>query len=112
MSTTEQRGWSVDAFKAFWSQPDPSLVPGALTDDVVGYWAGRNEPVRGRDAYTRCIAELVEALPDVRLEVAEQAESGEFTFIAGSCVPPEGTVRSSSAASTACASVVRSWRRT
>jgi SnoaL-like polyketide cyclase len=81
MSTVEQKGWSVEAFEAFWSKPDPSLVPGALTEDVVGYWTGRAEPVRGREAYTRCIAELVEALPDVRLEVAEQAENGEFTFI-------------------------------
>jgi SnoaL-like polyketide cyclase len=112
MSTTEQRGWSVDAFEAFWSKPDPSLVPGALTEDVVGYWTGRAEPVRGREEYTRCIADLVEALPDVRLEVAEQAEAASSPSSAGSCVPPVGTVRSSSAASTACASVARSWRRT
>jgi hypothetical protein len=81
MSTVEKRGWSVDSFEAFWSHPDPTFVPGALTEDVVGYWAGRDEPVRGPEEYTRCIAELVEALPDVRLEVAEQAHSGDLTFI-------------------------------
>jgi SnoaL-like polyketide cyclase len=81
MSTVEKRGWSVETFEAFWSRPDPSLVPGALTEDVVGYWAGRNEPIRGREEYTRCIARLVDALPDVRLEVAEHAESGDFVFI-------------------------------
>jgi SnoaL-like protein len=81
MSTVRQPGWSVETFEAFWSNPDPSLVPGALTEEVVGYWAGRAEPVRGRDAYTRCIARIVEALPDMRLEVAEQAQNGEFTFI-------------------------------
>jgi glyoxylase-like metal-dependent hydrolase (beta-lactamase superfamily II) len=25
-----------------------------LTDDVIGHWAGRDEPVRGVDDYTRC----------------------------------------------------------
>jgi hypothetical protein len=81
MSTVKQPSWSVETFEAFWSNPDPSLVPAALTEDVVGYWAGREEPVRGRDAYTRGIAQIVEALPDMRLEVAEQAQNGEFTFI-------------------------------
>src|SRR3954447_7493711 len=81
MSTVTQPGWSVETFEAFWSNPDPSVVPGALTEDVVGYWAGREEPVRGREAYTRCIAQIVEVLPGMRLEVAEQAENGEFTLI-------------------------------
>jgi hypothetical protein len=73
--------WSVESFQAFWSNPNPELVPGVLTDDVVGYWAGRDEPVRGRDDYTACIAALIAALPDVRLDVAEHAHDGEFTFV-------------------------------
>src|SRR5580704_308763 len=81
MSTVETQGWSVEAFEAFWSDPDPRLVPRALSEDVVGYWSGLEEPVRGRVDYTRCIAQLVQALPDVRVEVAECAREGEFTFI-------------------------------
>jgi hypothetical protein len=73
--------WSVESFQAFWSNPNAELVPGVLTDDVVGYWAGRDEPVRGRDDYTACIAALIAALPDVRLDVAEHAHDGEFTFV-------------------------------
>jgi len=82
-STTaiEQPAWSVEAFAAFWANPDPALVPPILTEDVVGYWPGRDEPVRGRDDYTRCIAAIVDALPDMYLEVAEHARSGEFVFI-------------------------------
>jgi hypothetical protein len=80
-ATVEQPAWSVDAFAGFWSNPDPALVPAALTEDVVGHWPGRDEPVRGRDEYARCIAAIVEALPDMRLEVAEHAQSGEFFFI-------------------------------
>jgi hypothetical protein len=71
----------VDAFSAFWSDPDPALVPGALTADVVGHWPGREEPIRGRDAYTACIAALVEALPDVGVEAVEHASAGELTFV-------------------------------
>lgn len=73
--------WSVDLFERFWANPDPALVPRVLSDDVVGYWAGRNEPVQGKDAYTACIAALVAALPDLYITVAEHASSGEFTFI-------------------------------
>lgn len=39
-------------------------------------------PVHGREHYTRCIAALVDALPDVRVCVAEHAQRrSEFTFI-------------------------------
>jgi hypothetical protein len=73
--------WSVEIFEQFWSNPDPALVPAALTDDVVGHWPGRDEPVRGRDDYTRCIAAIVEALPGMYMEVAEHARNGDFVFI-------------------------------
>jgi hypothetical protein len=81
MSAVETKGWSVHTFAAFWADPDPSLVPRALTEDIVGYWTGREEPIRGREDYTRCIAQLVDALPDVRIEVAESARNDECTFI-------------------------------
>jgi hypothetical protein len=32
----ERVAWSVDMFERFWADPDPRLVPAALTDDVVG----------------------------------------------------------------------------
>jgi hypothetical protein len=80
-TTVEQPGWSVETFEGFWAKPDPALVPAVLTEDVVGHWAGRDEPVRGREDYTACIAAIVEALPGMHLEVAEHAQSGEFVFI-------------------------------
>ena len=79
--TTPRRQWSVKSFEAFWSSPEPGRVPASLTEDVVGHWAGREEPVHGRADYTACIAALVEALPGVRVSVAEHAQSGEYTFI-------------------------------
>jgi ketosteroid isomerase-like protein len=80
-TTTQQPAWSVDMFAAFWANPDPALVPAVLTEDVVGYWPGLDEPVRGREAYTRCIAAVVEALPGMHMDVAEHASSGDFTFV-------------------------------
>ncbi|GAA1716275.1 hypothetical protein GCM10009765_76250 [Fodinicola feengrottensis] len=68
-------------FEAFWSRPDATLVAPILTDDVVGHWAGTAEPVRGKVDYVGCIAALLEALPDVRLTVAESASSGDFSFV-------------------------------
>jgi hypothetical protein len=80
-ATVDQPAWSVEMFAQFWSNPDPALVPATLTEDVVGHWPGRDEPVRGREEYTRCIAAAVDALPDMYLEVAEHAQSGEFFFV-------------------------------
>ena len=73
--------WSVEAFAAFWANPDPSLVPPLLTDDIVGYWPGSPEPVRGKDAYTEQIAAILRAVPDFKVAVAEHAETGEFTYV-------------------------------
>jgi SnoaL-like polyketide cyclase len=73
-----RRTWSVEGFQAFWTSPALEIVPEVLTDDVIGHWAGRDEPVRGVDDYTGCIAA---ALPDVQLDVAEHAHDGEFTFV-------------------------------
>lgn len=80
-TSTTTRGWSVGVFERFWANPDVSLVAPALTEDVVGWWAGLDGPVRGPDDYVACIAALVEAFPGMRLEAAEHAQSGEFTFI-------------------------------
>lgn len=74
-------GWSVETFAAFWDNPDPSLVRHAVTDDVVGDWPGDPEPVRGAQAYADRIAQVLERVPDLRLEVAEHAANGEFVFV-------------------------------
>jgi hypothetical protein len=79
--TTTKTGWSVDAFAAFWAAPDPALVPPMCTDDVVGHWPGSDEPVRGVEAYTQAVADILTLLPDIRLEVAESATNGDVTFV-------------------------------
>lgn len=79
--TTQITGWTPQLFEQFWTNPDPALVPAMLTDDIVGHWTGVDEPVRGKDAYTACIAALVAALPGLYLTVAEHAGDGEFTFV-------------------------------
>ncbi len=76
----KKRGWSVESFAAFWDRPDLSLVARALAPDVVGYWPG-SEPLRGIEAYTRRIADLIALVPDFRLDVAEHAANGDCVFI-------------------------------
>lgn len=73
--------WSVRSFAAFWNEPRTELVPAVLAPDVIGRWPGEQEPVRGPGPYTARLARLLELLPDVRLEVAESATDGEFTFV-------------------------------
>jgi hypothetical protein len=43
-ATVDQPAWSVEMFAQFWSNPDPALVPAALTEDVVGHWPGLTSP--------------------------------------------------------------------
>ncbi|MBV9941450.1 MAG: hypothetical protein JO262_04900 [Solirubrobacterales bacterium] len=79
--TAARHAWSVEVFERFWGNPDPALVPAALTR-----WCGRvlGWPRRARPrqaASTACIAALVAAVPDLYITVGEHASSGEFTFI-------------------------------
>jgi hypothetical protein len=74
-------GWSVEAFARFWARPDPALVAELVTHDVVGYWPGSDEPVRGVEDYTRGIEEILAAVPGMHLTVAEHAVNGDSTFV-------------------------------
>ena len=77
----QPRSPMVDGFASFWANPDPAVLPPLPAEDVVGHFPGDAEPVRGRDAYVAKIAQFLELLPDLRLEVAEHATNGEFHFI-------------------------------
>jgi hypothetical protein len=65
--------FSAEMFAAFWAAPDLSRGMDILADDIVGYWPGDPEPVRGLEAYTGKIAELLAAAPDLRLELVDSA---------------------------------------
>jgi SnoaL-like domain len=79
--------FSAEVFAAFWAAPDLSREMNILADDIVGYWPGNPEPVRGIKAYTAKIAELLTAAPDLRLEVVDSAtvpgaaEGEELVFL-------------------------------
>ena len=65
--------FSAEMWAAFWDAPNMSLRQDILADDIVGYWPGDHEPVRGLSAYQGKIAELLEAYPDLRLELVDSA---------------------------------------
>jgi hypothetical protein len=48
-TTMEREGFTAETFARFWAKPDLSTPSDDLDDDVVGYWPGEDEPVRGRD---------------------------------------------------------------
>ncbi|PEG35931.1 polyketide cyclase [Mycolicibacterium agri] len=58
---------------AFWAAPTVDRIGDILADDIVGYWQGEPEPVRGREAYADRIAALVKAVPDLKLELLDSA---------------------------------------
>jgi SnoaL-like domain len=71
-ATTTPR-FSIEMFAAFWAAPDMSRGMDILADDIVGYWPGSAEPVRGVEAYTQKIADLLIAAPDLHLELVDSA---------------------------------------
>jgi ketosteroid isomerase-like protein len=77
----EKEGFTAETFAEFWAKPDLSTPSDDLADDVIGYWPGSDEPVRGRDEYVGALRELLARLPDLTLTVVESADNGEYLFI-------------------------------
>jgi predicted SnoaL-like aldol condensation-catalyzing enzyme len=71
--TQTQPTFSAEVWAAFWAAPDMTVVGDVLAEDIVGYWQGDPEPVRGKEAYVGKIAELVTAAPDLALELVDSA---------------------------------------
>jgi ketosteroid isomerase-like protein len=65
--------FSAELFAAFWAAPDMSHGLDILADDIVGYWPGDPEPVRGLEAYAAKIAEILNAAPDLQLQLVDSA---------------------------------------
>jgi hypothetical protein len=92
--------FSAELFAAFWAAPDMSHGMEVLADDIIGYWPGDNEPVRGFQAYTQKIADLLTVAPDLKLEVIDSAtvagpaEGEELVFLhyVGHATGPDGPV--------------------
>jgi ketosteroid isomerase-like protein len=80
-ATDEKQGFTAETFGAFWARPDLTTPSDDLAEDVVGYWPGEEEPVRGREAYVAALRELLARVPDLTLSVAESADNGENLFI-------------------------------
>jgi hypothetical protein len=73
--------FTAETFQEFWAKPDLSTPSDNLHDDVIGYWPGTDEPVRGRDEYVGALQELLARVPDLTLQVMESADNGEYLFI-------------------------------
>ncbi len=90
--------FTAEAWAAFWAAPDPSRIGGLLAEDIVGHWPGDPKPVRGRADYLGKIAGVVEALPDLRLQlvdsatVAGDADGEELIFLHYTGTAADGTV--------------------
>jgi hypothetical protein len=54
--------FTAETFQEFWAKPDLSTPSEALHDDVVGYWPGTDEPVRGRHEYVGALRELLDRI--------------------------------------------------
>ena len=92
--------FSAEMFAAFWAAPDMSHGMEILADDIIGYWPGDIKPVRGFQAYTQKIADLLAVAPDLKLEVIDSAtvagpaEGEELVFLhyVGHATGPDGPI--------------------
>ena len=92
--------FSAEMFAAFWAAPDMSHGMEVLADDIIGYWPGDIEPVRGFQAYTQKIADLLVVAPDLKLEVIDSAtvagpavgEELVFLHYVGHATGPDGPI--------------------
>ena len=73
--------YTAETFANFWAKPDLSTPSEDLHDDVIGYWPGSDEPVRGRDEYVGAVKELLARVPDLTLQIVESPHDGEYLFI-------------------------------
>ncbi len=93
--------FSAEVFAAYWAAPTMSRGFDILSDDIVGYWPDDLEPVRGIEAYTAKIAELLDVAPDLQLELVDSAtvpgaaEGEELVFLhyVGGGTGPDGPFR-------------------
>ncbi len=71
--TTTTPRFSAEMFAEFWAAPDMSQGMDILAQDIVGYWPGDPEPVRGLPAYLAKIERLLTSYPDLHLQVVDSA---------------------------------------
>ena len=92
--------FSPEFFAAYWAAPSMSHSMDILADDIIGYWPGDSEPVRGIEAYTHKIADLLTVAPDLKLELVDSAtaaganEGEELFFLhyVGHATGPDGPI--------------------
>ena len=78
------RGWSVDGWVGFWSNPSAEValrrIPTLVTPDVTAVWPRIAGRVQGHAEYARRIVDLLALVPDLRLGLGEHAANGKFVF--------------------------------
>lgn len=79
--TTAVKHEFVEKWEELWARPSEEKCRPLVTDDVIAYWSGVPEPIRGGDAYAGHVGRLAKLLPDLRLEATEHAHVGEVVFI-------------------------------
>lgn len=92
--------FSPEFFAAFWAAPSMSVSRDILAEDIIGYWPGDSEPVRGFTAYAQKIADLLAVAPDLKLELVDSAtapgpaEGEELFFLhyVGHATGPNGPI--------------------
>jgi SnoaL-like domain len=80
LDSTMDASWAVEHFRTFWADPDPTGDIAHLSPDVIGRWPD-GKVLHGPDEYRGRLIRIGMLIPDIRLEVLEQAVNGDLAFI-------------------------------
>jgi hypothetical protein len=78
-------GWSVESWQRFWSAPSAEVararIPTVVVPEVTATWPRSARQVRGAEEYAGRVVTLLRLVPDLRLDLAEQAREGDVVFL-------------------------------
>lgn len=77
--------WSVGGWIGFWSNPSAEVararIPTVVAPDVTATWPRSLRQVHGAQEYAERVTTLLALVPDLRLELCEQARDGDVVFL-------------------------------
>lgn len=78
-------GWSVESWIRFWGTPSAEVartrIPTVVAPEVTATWPRSHRQVQGPAEYAERVVMLLALVPDLRLELAEQAREGDVVFL-------------------------------
>ncbi len=71
----------VPRYEAYWSAPDPDLLPRGSSEDMCSTWVGRPERIVGLGAYQNHLRKFIEPISEMSVKAVDFLAEGDVIFI-------------------------------